>query len=166
MHALPGDDDRLRELLERRGAAYPGVGDWRRVAFAIRNTSFEQRATAQSRGLDIVFHRAGHPPLRLDHEELALVRATLDALEDVERVHCDTADLTELQLWAMFRRYVLATQWTSETDRAGAERDGRDLVVHDDEGHAIATVSAEELAVMRESEARLLGEPPTVAQSR
>ena len=81
-------------------------------------------------------------------------------------MHCDTADLTELQLWAMFRRYVLATQWASETDRAGAERDGRDLVVHDDEGHAIATVSAEELAVMRESEARLLGEPPTVAQSR
>ena len=68
-----------------------------------------------------------------------------------------TADPTELQLWAMFRRYVLATKWTNETDRAAAERDGNDLVVHDDEGHVVATVSAEELAVMREARAR----PPT-----
>lgn len=74
MHALPGDDDRLRELLERRGAAYPGVGDWRRVVFAIRNTTCEERERAESHGLDIVFDRSGHPSLRLDHEELALAR--------------------------------------------------------------------------------------------
>ena len=68
---------------------------------------------------------------------------------------------------AVFRRYVLAARWTSETDRAAAaERDGRDLVVNDDEGHVVATVFAEELCVMRESRGRLLGEPPTVAQTR
>ena len=87
VRALPGDDDRLGELLARRGPTYPGVRDWVRVVYAIRNTSFEQRATAQNHGLDVVFHRTGQLPRRIDHEELALVRATLDAPEGPGRVH-------------------------------------------------------------------------------
>ena len=128
--------------------------------FAIRNTSFEQRATAQSCGLDIVFHRSGQPPLRVDHEELALVRATLDAVEDSGRVHRNTNDRAELQLWGLFRRYAIARQLTSEADRAAAEREGRDLVFHDDEGHVVATVSHEEVPAMRESRRRLRGVAP------
>ena len=75
--------------------------------FAIPNTSFEQRASAQSCGVGIVFHRSGQPPLRVDHEELAPVRATLDAVEDSGRVHRDTNDEAELQLWDCSG----ATQW-------------------------------------------------------
>ena len=81
-----------------------------------------------------------------------------------ERMYRAEASPTEVQLWSVFRRHALAMKWASEDERNEAERAGRDLVIKDDEGHAIATVSAEELAVMRESEARVLGGPPTVAQ--
>ena len=55
--------------------------------------------------------------------------------------------------------------WNCPKDR-GRGRFDILLVVENDEGHAIATVSAEEPAAMRESRARLLGEPPRLTQNR
>ena len=130
------------------------------MVFAIRNTSFEQRASAQSCGLDIVFHRSGQPPLRVDHEELALVRATLDAVEDSGRGTPRHQRRGGAAAVGLFRRYAMARQLTSEADRAAAEREGRDLVFHDDEGHVVATVSHEEVAGMRESRRLLRGVAP------
>ena len=167
VHALPGDEVRLRELLARRGPTYPGVHDWKRVVYAIRNTSSEQRQRAETGNLDIVFQRRGMDPVRLDHEELPVVRAMLDVLErGAERVFENTQDPTELQLWSMFRREALAVRWTTAAERAGAECEGRDLVVEDDRGRVVANVSAEELALMRESRGRTLDNLPQVTTTR
>ena len=51
----------------------------RSTGYAIRITSVAQRATAQNHDLDVVWHRTGQLPRRIDHEELAVVRARLDA---------------------------------------------------------------------------------------
>ena len=56
--------------------------------------------------------------MQLDHEDLLVVPAVLDVLEHGGgRVHEDTRDPTELQLWGLFRRDALARQWTCEACR-------------------------------------------------
>ena len=97
MHALPGDTDRLRELLARGGPAYPGACDWRRIVYAVRNSTREQRERAERLGLDVVFVPTRTQPVRLDHDELPVVRAVLDVLETgTDRVLRKTRDTTEL----------------------------------------------------------------------
>ena len=56
------------------GRRTPCIRDWVCAAYAIRDTTPEQRERAEAGCIDIVFRRMGHAPIGLCHEELPLVR--------------------------------------------------------------------------------------------